>query len=220
LGVFSRPVSGGRKLYIIDECHRLTPEAQDVWLKVLEEPPEFAYFVFCTTDVNKVVSTIRSRAAQFQVKPLRRRDMLDLLAWVSGEEELGTPVEVLASICEQSSGVPREALVMLEQTRGLSAAEALELVERGTAGAGVRELCALMMKGGGKWGDAAAILRGIDDDPESVRRGVVGYLSGVAMGAASLNPRLVVLMEIFMDNVFDSGRAGLTCLVMKALMLK
>lgn len=220
LGVYSRPAAGSRKLYIIDECHRLTPEAQDVWLKILEEPPDFAYFVFCTTDVNKVVSTIRSRAAQFQVKPLRRREMLDLLAWVDREEKLGTKAEVMAAIVEQSAGVPREALVLLEQVCGLSVEESLELVERGTSGAGVRELCTLLLKGGsGKWPEAAAIMRGLEDDPESIRRGVLGYLSGVGMGATSLNPRLITLMEIFMENVFDSGRPGLVCLVMKALLL-
>jgi DNA polymerase-3 subunit gamma/tau len=218
-GIYSKPMAGARKLYIIDECHRLTPEAQDVWLKVLEEPPAFAFFVFCTTDYNKVVPTIRSRATQFQVKPLNRRAMLDLLAWVDKAEGLGTPAEVLAAVCEQSAGVPREALVLLEQVQELTVAEALELVERGTADAGVRDLCALMMKGG-KWPDAAKILRALDDDAEGNRRAILGYMGGVAMSGSALNPKLAVLLEIFMDNLYDSGRAGLTCLVMKALMTK
>jgi DNA polymerase-3 subunit gamma/tau len=218
-GIYKHPISGTKKLYIIDECHRLTPEAQDVWLKVLEEPPAFAFFVFCTTDYNKVVPTIRSRATQFQVKPLNRRSMLDLLAWVDKAEGLGTPAEVLAAVCEQSAGVPREALVLLEQVQGLTVAEALELVERGTADAGVRDLCALMMRGG-KWPDAAKILRALDDDAEGSRRAILGYMGSVAMSGSALNPKLTVLLEIFMDNLYDSGRAGLTCLVMKAMMVK
>lgn len=219
-GVYMKPMAGKVKLYIIDECHRLTPEAQDVWLKVLEEPPDYAFFVFCTTDINKVVSTIRSRAAQFQVKPLKRREMMQLLDRVCRNESIPLNSDVLVALCEASQGVPREALVMLEQIRNLDVEQSLELIEKGTTEGGIKELCSILMKGKGNWKEVVSILKALDDDGEGARRAILGYLNAVAMNSTAPNPRLAFLMEIFMDNVFDSGKPGLTCLVMKAILME
>ena len=50
------------KIYIIDEVHMLSQAAFNALLKTLEEPPPHVKFVLATTDPQKVLPTIRSRA--------------------------------------------------------------------------------------------------------------------------------------------------------------
>ena len=55
------PLSAKKKVYIIDEVHMLTTEAFNALLKTLEEPPDHAVFILCTTEMHKVPATILSR---------------------------------------------------------------------------------------------------------------------------------------------------------------
>ena len=58
------PANLSKKVYIIDEAHMLTKEAFNALLKTLEEPPEHAVFVLCTTQAEKIPGTIASRCWQ------------------------------------------------------------------------------------------------------------------------------------------------------------
>ena len=63
--VVLRPVLGRYKIYIVDEAHMLTKEASNAVLKTLEEPPDHAIFVLCTTEMQAMLPTIRSRCQRF-----------------------------------------------------------------------------------------------------------------------------------------------------------
>ena len=63
--VAQRPAAGRRKVYIVDEAHMLTKEASNAVLKTLEEPPEHVIFVLCTTEMQSMLPTIRSRCQRF-----------------------------------------------------------------------------------------------------------------------------------------------------------
>ncbi len=60
-----QPVEGGYKVYIVDEAHQLTDAAWQALLKLIEEPPPHLVFVFCTTELSKVLATVRSRCQTF-----------------------------------------------------------------------------------------------------------------------------------------------------------
>src|SRR4051794_20555280 len=59
--VVLQPVEGQYKVYILDEAHQLTDAAWNALLKLIEEPPPHLLFVFCTTELQKVLPTVRSR---------------------------------------------------------------------------------------------------------------------------------------------------------------
>lgn len=61
----TRPINSKYKIFIMDECHMLTVQAWNSMLKILEEPPEFVIFLFCTTDPQKIIGTIMSRVQRF-----------------------------------------------------------------------------------------------------------------------------------------------------------
>ena len=63
--VVLQPVEGRYKVYILDEAHQLTDAAWNALLKLIEEPPPHLVFVFCTTDLAKVLPTVRSRCQTF-----------------------------------------------------------------------------------------------------------------------------------------------------------
>lgn len=60
-----RSLDSEYKIYIIDECHALTSQAWQAFLKCIEEPPKYTVFIFCTTEKNKVPDTIKNRCQVF-----------------------------------------------------------------------------------------------------------------------------------------------------------
>ena len=56
-----RSIDSKYKIYIIDECHALTNQAWQAFLKCIEEPPTYTIFIFCTTDPQKIPATILNR---------------------------------------------------------------------------------------------------------------------------------------------------------------
>jgi DNA polymerase-3 subunit gamma/tau len=80
--VVLQPVEGRYKVYILDEAHQLTDAAWNALLKLIEEPPPHLVFVFCTTDLSKVLPTVRSRCQTFVFQRPRLQDLVTVRrAW-------------------------------------------------------------------------------------------------------------------------------------------
>ena len=60
-----KPLIGDYKIFILDEAHLTSAAGWGAWLKLLEEPPSTAIFIFCTTDPQKMPSTILSRVQRY-----------------------------------------------------------------------------------------------------------------------------------------------------------
>ena len=108
------PNIAGRKnkMFIIDECHMLSKSAWNSLLKTIEEPPKNTYFVFCTTELNKVPNTIKTRCLDFVLKPLSSSYIYDVL---KGINVIKIDDEVLKLISRNAEGSPRAALSLLEK---------------------------------------------------------------------------------------------------------
>ena len=59
------------------------------------------------------------------------------------------------------------------------------------------------------WVSVLKQLRGMDDEPESIRRAVLGYLSAVVLKGSQETKHLIRVMDCFAENYFDTGWAGL-----------
>ena len=68
-----KPYSSPRKIYIINEGEKMTPQAQNALLKTLEEPPEYAVILILTTNVEAMLPTVRSRCVVLNMKPVSDR---------------------------------------------------------------------------------------------------------------------------------------------------
>lgn len=115
-------MSGGWKVYLLDEVHMASKQAQSRILKILEEPPENVLFIFCTTDPDKMLDTLKNRCQlKLQVVKPVMNDIVKLLKRVCLEEGRDYDIEGLRTIASRSDFVIRDSLNNLErviETRG------------------------------------------------------------------------------------------------------
>jgi DNA polymerase-3 subunit gamma/tau len=113
--VVLQPVEGKYKVYILDEAHQLTDAAWNALLKLIEEPPPHLVFVFCTTDLSKVLPTVRSRCQTFVFQRPRLQDILTVLTRVAEGEKIDAPQQALALVARSARGSFRDATSTLDQ---------------------------------------------------------------------------------------------------------
>lgn len=109
------PVNGKYKIYIIDEVHMLTTQAFNALLKTLEEPPENVVFILATTEVHKVLDTIKSRCQRFDFKRITTDDIVNHLKYVSKQENIKIEDDALMTIAKNAAGGMRDSLALLDQ---------------------------------------------------------------------------------------------------------
>jgi DNA polymerase-3 subunit gamma/tau len=83
-----RPSTGKRNVYIIDEVHMLSNAAFNALLKTLEEPPAHALFIFATTELEKLPSTVLSRVQRLELRRLHERDIFQSLKAIVKKEKI------------------------------------------------------------------------------------------------------------------------------------
>lgn len=108
------------KIYIIDECHSLSNAAWQAFLKLLEEPPKFTVFMFCTTDPQKIPGTILSRVQRYNFQRISKDGIVKRLAYIiECENKEGNIItyetEALDYIAKQAQGGMRDAITTLDK---------------------------------------------------------------------------------------------------------
>ncbi len=109
------PVGGKRKIYIIDEVHRLSGSAFDALLKTLEEPPAHAVFIFATTEVHKVPQTILSRCQRYDFRRIPEAELRSALHGIAEKEHLKITDDALVELAKRGDGSLRDSLSILDQ---------------------------------------------------------------------------------------------------------
>lgn len=109
------PVNGKYKIYIIDEVHMLTNHAFNALLKTLEEPPENVIFILATTEVHKVLDTIKSRCQRFDFRRITTDDIVKHLRYISNQEKINITDDALFAIAKNSAGGMRDSISLLDQ---------------------------------------------------------------------------------------------------------
>jgi len=113
--VVLQPVEGRYKVYILDEAHQLTDAAFNALLKLIEEPPPHLVFVFCTTELQKMLSTVRSRCQTFVLSRPRLPEIVRYLKTVAEGEGIEAAEAALALIARSARGSFRDAVSTLDQ---------------------------------------------------------------------------------------------------------
>lgn len=122
-GITVVPVKSKFKVYIIDEAHQLTKEASNALLKTLEEPPEYAIFILCTTEYGKIIPTIASRCQQFEFKKLNISEITEKLNSICKKEGIKVEKDSLEIIAKNAEGAIRDAESFLDKIISLGKKE-------------------------------------------------------------------------------------------------
>jgi len=210
-----RPMAGACRIWLIDECHKLTSDAQTALLKVLEDPPGHAYFFLATTDPGKLLKTILTRCTEVKVRPLDADGIRETLARVAAAEGVTVPESVIDAIAQAADGSARKAVNLLQQAAGLEEKQALQIVLSQDVKEASESLAKVLFDFKAtrkdKWDRVRAILKQDGLDPEDVRRGVLGYARSVLLNSPTGRRADFAYDVIFLfeDSFYNSGAAGL-----------
>ena len=109
------PTSGQKRIYIIDEVHRLSGSAFDALLKTLEEPPEHVVFMLATTEPHKVPETIRSRTQRYDFHRVSVSELKNHIRKIADSEKIDIDDEALYLLARKADGSVRDSLSLLDQ---------------------------------------------------------------------------------------------------------
>jgi DNA polymerase-3 subunit gamma/tau len=150
------------RVFILDEAHQLSSAAWNGLLKVLEEPPAWCLFIFCTTEPHKIPPTIESRSLHFAFRSPAPGLLRRHLERIAAEEGLSITAEAIDLLVGAADGSVRDGMSAMDQVRAATpdaideaaVREALGLV---SSAAVDRYLDALLS------GDAPAALQVVED---------------------------------------------------------
>jgi len=228
-----RSLTSPVKVYLIDECHKLTNDAQNAMLKMLEDTPEYAYFILATTDPNKLIAAVLGRCSEVKLTAIPDDQMEKHVQWVIKQEKMKINEDVISKIVEAADGSARKALVLLEAVakheteeeqrnaimhttldKDLAFALAMSVVYRGFPSPDKNNPGKKNWKRVTDWSEVAGLLRKLEDyEAEGIRQVILGVARGCLIGKegkAPNNPlRGAFVIEAFSGNVWDTRHAGL-----------
>jgi DNA polymerase-3 subunit gamma/tau len=109
------PVNSRYKIYIIDEVHMLSKNAFNALLKTIEEPPENVIFIFATTEINKVLPTIRSRCQQFNLRLIPTEVIYHSILKILNTSKIKYEEDAVKWIAGEGKGSMRDSYTLLDQ---------------------------------------------------------------------------------------------------------
>ena len=106
--VFNAP----KRVYVFDEAHRMSKDAQDVLLKPLEDKKMVG--IFCTTEPEKIRGPIRSRCEEYAIRKITREDVLVRMKKILDKEGVIHEDDGVLTVIDFSGGHVRDVLNRLE----------------------------------------------------------------------------------------------------------
>jgi DNA polymerase-3 subunit gamma/tau len=122
-GVGYAPMRARYRIYIVDEVHQITKEGFNAFLKTLEEPPAHVKFLFATTEVDKVIETVRSRCQIVRLALIAEDVIAATLEEILAKEGVKPGPGVTAELAKLARGSMRDALTLTDQLIALVGAE-------------------------------------------------------------------------------------------------
>ena len=223
------PLVGKAVLYLFDEAHQFTGNAKDALLKLIEDTPPHAYFVFATTEPTKMIATIRTRCTKLQTQLLTDSELTKLveqvLTEIDPEGKVNFSLKVWEKLIKVSHGTPRNALNNLQKIMEVETSkDQLDLLQDFESMADVIDLCRAAFKGE-DWEDIMELYKqvkanqGGGDVTETVRRSILGYCKSCMLSPKtnrSFAKKVARVIDLFSAPTYDGGEAQLLSMLFKA----
>jgi DNA polymerase III gamma/tau subunit len=201
---------------VVHNCHQLTIPTQELLLDSTEEPPDFVYFIFCTTEPDKLKKSFKRRGWQGETQKLVKNEMTSLIKSVLKEEIEDAnefPKEVIDKIILSSDGSAGQALKLLDSVIDMDdLSQAIVMIDTSVKEeASIIDVCRLLSNqnksGESKWRALQILLTNIDTEPEVIRKAVLTYLGKVMLNNSS--SVISETIKLFSNSFMYSYKAGL-----------
>lgn len=207
------PAFGTCRVWLIDECGKLTPDAQAALLKILEpEKLRHCYFMLATTDPQKLLPTIISRWTEFKFKLLTAGCLTNMVGDVCAKENIELAPATLAKLADTAAGNGRKALVLLHQIRGLKTPEAQQdALEKADEARDAFELVQLLIWRRPSWESARKLIEEINlrvEDVERFRQTVLSCAAKELVKDKGNYPRAAAVIRAFKYPFYDCKQSG------------
>ncbi len=104
------------KIFIIDEFQEVKPNAQSRFLKLIEEPPPHLVFIFCTTNIERILPTIRNRCLEtYRVTKPNINKLVKRLKQICELKDIPYEKDGLYLIAKKSNQIIRDAINALDK---------------------------------------------------------------------------------------------------------
>lgn len=211
------PTKGNVKVFLLDECHSVTGTAAEALLKFLEDTPKHVYNILCTNLPEKLTATIKNRCHVFRVAKLTQDEMCLLVDTVVEKECIKSiSVDVLVQVINSADGCPRRALILIDQIMGLTSdEEQLKIIKSSEFDEFyAMDICRKLASSGtpkNKWESLVEMLNNLNDDPELVRRSILGYCSSAILKNKEFSEckKFLSIAENFKEPYYNTGKPGL-----------
>jgi DNA polymerase III delta prime subunit len=204
------PIGGKVRVWYVDECHNLTKDAQNAALKMWEDTPDHVYFVLATTEPEKLLKTVQTRAQWFKLKNLDKEILQALVIDVYAKETKDDiDPDIAERVAEAAEGSARKALVLLNGLIGLTEPQMQAAIGSPEFRAEGIEIARALCNGQTNWSAMAKILKAstLGDKVESLRHMVLSYAKAILLNGAK-NTRAIDCIFHFSKPFFDSKDAG------------
>jgi replication-associated recombination protein RarA len=188
-GAAYNPKPGSRRrVYILDEAHRMSASAQNVLLKYTEDCPRTTVWITCTTEPHMILRTLRRRHKIYALPPLELSDVRKLVK--IGLKKIHSELDaddLTEKLLEKQITSPALIMNAIENyAEGADIEEATDV--EGISNIDTKGLCVALTKG--NWDDSSKILyQAKQDDVIPIKASVGGYLRGILLGEKNGSPR-------------------------------
>jgi len=204
------PMGSKNKIFVLDECHSLTKDAQNSLLKVLEEAPKNVFIILCSTVPQKILATVKNRCQKFDFPRLSGPSLVSLLQFVSDHAGLDfeDTIGALHLVAESSENSPRAALVCMQQLHQAfhSSFQVTnrQVVDTISGYVGVEDsainICRALVKRA-RWTELVNLYKDAPSgiSPEAVRMSVLGFFRTCLLNAKNMGDadRYAAVMALF-----------------------
>lgn len=202
-----KPIAPSRaRVIIMDEAHQITSAAQNTLLTETEDVASHIYYIFCTSNISKILPALQRRAYIMTPKPLPQSAILELLQKAketsNASEDIAPLVKALVD-----NGVTSPGLILQAAEKyfnGLPAEESI--FQTDITNLDTMAICRAVVAG--SWKDTAKLLKPmVKTDIIMVKNSVLGYLKAVLMNATG--NRALALAKAIRSIGDDNGNDNL-----------
>ena len=212
------------KVFLFDEAHQITGAAAEALLKLAGEPPRYIYLIFCTTNPEDMLGTLKNRCKIFSLNPLDEDTMRALIVRVLGQEKAELSPEIIQKLIKASEGIARKALMLLGDIIGSDKDEQervlLDASQEVTSRDGIKDLCGILVRESSRtdqnndWEDIQEILKELNSPAEEIRKVIMEYMAGFLLYATSEAERekaIRIIDDFKRSRNFDRASLVMIC---------